>query len=250
MPQVKWIQTGALYERREYDSEAFVAPRKADREAKRSRRRDYGYEDGIRARRTFLRLANGSVPLSGVWWVTFTPWENLGLEHAWPAFRRCIDTMRVLFGKEFQYVAVVEKQKRGAFHVHAIFWGFSKHAENILAVERSSRCLAEVWGLGYVDVVRVGNSSRVVGYLSKYVAKTWAGGDRDPKWKGRRYVVSAGVERSRVVEVPSDALESLERAGLWVEEWTATFRWVYVGTVCITRYRNTQYGNSYSCGGG
>jgi len=246
MGYVRWLETGAIIEKREYEFESPPLPPRKGKEARNgARRRFYSVEDGNRAKGRFLRLCNGNVPEHGVWWVTLTPAQNLDVRHAWPAFQRFIKRCRSLFGSDFQYVAVIEKQARGAFHIHAIFWAFGS-GERFCLNERHGRYFAEAWRLGFVDLVKVGNAGRMVGYIAKYIVKGWDGTLREGEKGLRRYVVSSKVERTRVVEVGSDTEQELTKAGVWVTEWTGSVRSAYIGKVDIIRFRNLQYADQNS----
>jgi hypothetical protein len=110
------------------------------------------------------------------------------LDAFWKLFQRFLQRCR-RSGLEFQYVAVPELQKRGAWHVHVAIDRFLPH----------SAIYAEwvaVVGSGTSDLhfFRAGNDAErciaVAGYISKYIGKALMGSDFGRK----RYRCSKGIE--------------------------------------------------------
>jgi len=142
------------------------------------------------SKRAFVqRVCCGLDSLGSPLFATFTYAENfgdigLGNRH----FRAFVLRLRKVY-PSFQYVVVPEFQKRGALHYHALLFGLpsewgdltgepykdsrGKIKRKILEYgsERSSRFLASLWVNGFVDVVRTDGSSRLAGYLAKYMEK-------------------------------------------------------------------------------
>lgn len=88
-----------------------------------------------------------------------------------------------------KYIAVVEFQKRGAVHFHALFWGIP---EVLCQSERSTRFLQGLWGRGFIDIDPIRDRDRVSTYLAKYMVKAFL----DPRLSGRKaYVSSRNVSR-------------------------------------------------------
>lgn len=92
--------------------------------------------------------------------------QDLGRARAdFNAFARA---MRAQFGAHIRYVAVVEQQRRGAFHYHALVWGIPPE---VVAGERGSRLVAGLWGQGFVDLVQTDGHPAIAGYMAKYFVK-------------------------------------------------------------------------------
>ncbi len=120
--------------------------------------------------------------------LTLTYRENMQdrerLARDWDAFRR---RLRKIQG--FEYVATVERQARGAYHMHVAVSG-----------RQNYRVLRAVWlsvvgeGGGNIDVRNPFKERalrhKLAGYLSKYVSKAYDQGEKDE----RRVWASRGIE--------------------------------------------------------
>lgn len=84
--------------------------------------------------------------------------------------------------KEYPHVQglfVPERHRTGVLHYHALLfglpetWGDTKRGKRTIATgsERSSRFLASLWRVGFVDCVRTFGDLSLALYLSKYMAK-------------------------------------------------------------------------------
>lgn len=82
------------------------------------------------------------------------------------------------YGK-FDFVAVAETQKRGAWHWHLILDGFYPYRE-----------IRNLWPHGFIDIRKVQNAKQAARYLTKYVAKTF---DQDWPPSKPRYVRTRGI---------------------------------------------------------
>lgn len=100
---------------------------------------------------------------------------------------------RNVFGRQFRYAVVVEFQKRGAVHFHALCWGIP---ESVVRSERSTRLVANLWGYGFVDLVQTDGSHKLAFYLTKYLAKA----HDDPRLFGMCcYSASRSLVRPQVI---------------------------------------------------
>ena len=97
--------------------------------------------------------------------ITFTFAENIvSLKEAnacWTAFIK-----RLKYHLDFNpaYVAVVEFQRRGAVHYHAVFF-------NIPFIENIKESWAEIWSHGFISIKSVQKINSIGAYLSKYLQK-------------------------------------------------------------------------------
>jgi len=99
------------------------------------------------------------------------------------------------FGGALKYVVVAEfqdKRGRGAVHFHALFWGIDA---KVALTERSTRLLAKLWGLGFVDAKATDGSVKLAGYLAKYMKKSFA----DIRLSGKKaYICSRNILRPEI----------------------------------------------------
>jgi len=105
------------------------------------------------------------------------------------AFGRSI---RKTFGAHVRYISVLEFQRRGAVHFHALIWGLPA---DVVARERSARVVAKIWGRGFADLKVTDGSEKLAGYLGKYLSKSMS----DSRLFGlKAYVASRNVKRPLV----------------------------------------------------
>jgi len=132
----------------------------------KSRRLDNKRRAVMAFRRLILaNMAQSSPPLL----VTCTYSQNQkDLRIGYKDFIAFIRALRFKFGQQFRYIAVPEFQKRGALHFHTLFWGLPS---DLSATERSTRLVASLWNLGYVDVYLTDGDEKLSSYLAKYMSK-------------------------------------------------------------------------------
>lgn len=104
--------------------------------------------------------------------ITLTYAENItDIKQGHKDFNTFARNVRNSFGQNIRYIAVPEFQKRGAVHFHALFWGVP--SKELASTERSTRLVAKLWGLGYVDLHCTDGDMKLSSYLAKYMAKTF-----------------------------------------------------------------------------
>jgi len=129
----------------------------------RERKKEYSKEKIAysvnRARTGIRRLVNSNSQLCKFLTLTFK--ENLtDLEKTNPLFNIFIQKMKSRF-PEFQYLAIVEFQKRGAVHYHLLC--------NLRYVE--SKLIEKKWKHGFIKIKRISNIKNVGSYVCKYLQK-------------------------------------------------------------------------------
>lgn len=85
------------------------------------------------------------------------------------------------------YLAVWERQKRGAVHFHIILFDVPKIP---------LRALNKIWGHGYVKINKINNVDNVGAYVCKYLSKDL---DLDEKKSSRRYTTSRGLKEPQII---------------------------------------------------
>lgn len=86
-----------------------------------------------------------------------------------------------------KYLVVIEFQKRGAVHYHAVFFNL---AEEYVASERTTRRIADVWKQGFIDIMPMREGYEIALYLGKYLTKAKI----DERLIGqKRYFASRGL---------------------------------------------------------
>jgi len=91
---------------------------------------------------------------------------------------------------DFQYIAVTERQERGAWHFHLL-------TNVYLRIEKWEK----YWGHGYVFIKKVKTIRKSVGYMVKYLQKTF----EDMEYKFRnRYLCSQGLGGFEIVYIRNE----------------------------------------------
>lgn len=159
-----------------------------------STNRESNQQDAAARARQKVRLNCKSISADRM--ITLTYRENMidvvRLKHDWDVFRRRMSKV-----KEFHYVAVVERQTRGAFHIHIAVTG-----------RQCYQLVRSIWYAivgrdstgkpnGNIDVsnpARFGGQTksarhRIAAYLSKYISKDMT----VREFNGKRYWASRGI---------------------------------------------------------
>jgi len=121
---------------------------------------------------------------------TFTFVENVqDVSFARSCFKTFTRNCRAIFGPGFKSISVMEFQRRGAIHFHALLWGCPG---GTVESERSTRMVATLWGRGFIDLINTDGNIKIAGYFAKYMQKTFL----DSRLFGRKaYVATSNVYR-------------------------------------------------------
>jgi hypothetical protein len=138
-----------------------------------------------RAKRDLRRLINANVYMYSGFvpkFVTFTFSDNVkDLDYANYEWKKFIQRFKYYLDKDVKYVVVIEFQKRGAIHYHAIFF-------NIPYVR--SDILKNLWGNGFIKINKIDDVDNIGAYVTKYMTKD----SNDNRLEGRKsYFCSRGL---------------------------------------------------------
>jgi len=198
MGHIKIIESGDTLEIYRYEREL---PKRRHTYKKRDPRPVRRYRsrrlDNVgRLKKGFARLVRVNLARdSDVTLLTLTMARRVRLSTAYGYFTGFAHCLRKKLGKDFQYIAVPEFQKKGRVHFHCIVWGLSdelilnegstgkgikgkrRFAEWLdkkgYGIERlgNTRFLQRIWGYGFCDLTPTDGSSKLASYLSKYMSK-------------------------------------------------------------------------------
>jgi len=161
--------------------------------------------------------------------VTFTFAENrLDLKTANKDWSDFILRLRYSLGFSPKYLAVVEFQKRGAIHYHAVFF-------NIPFILDIKVKWASIWGLGFIKINAVEHVRSLGAYLSKYLQK----GVVDARlFNEKCYFVSRGLFKPVITRYPPIDNISLDHSfeGDYNLEQVQEFESLWTGRVIYKRY--------------
>ena len=173
-----------------------------------------------RARSTVRRYANANPHLNKFLTLTFA--ENVtDLDYARYEFEKFVKRVKTRCSN-FQYIEVVEFQKRGAIHFHILC--------NLPYVDVNE--LAEVWKHGFIKLNRLDNVDNVGAYITKYMTKD----NIDERLAGKKcYTMSKGLNEPKEytdeedIEQIMQGLENVKRVH------SAEFETEYFGMVQYTQ---------------
>jgi len=176
MGYTKIIQYGQFTELRTYEKNA-NKEKKRNLHRKRTRRKSgatffRSHTSIQRARQNFYRLVEANLSTKGIpTFITLTFIEEFDLNIAYENLRKFFSLIKKHY-REVHHITVPEFQKNNSVHFHSLVWGIeSERVRN----ERTSRFFQRLWARGFVDVsIAKNNSSRIAGYLTKYMQKTYS----------------------------------------------------------------------------
>lgn len=135
---------------------------------------------------------------------------------------------RSIFGRgkgfKLKYLVVMEFQKRGAIHYHAIFFNLPYIKAGVLA---------DIWGNGFIQVKQINNVDNVGAYISKYLTKDYDDDRLDGK---KRYFTSRGLKKP-FVEIDIKKIALLRKAiSEGFKVYDSTFENVFTGKINYLQY--------------
>lgn len=224
------IKSGHVYELIEYEKEII----KGMSNNNNGRRSEASQDDSERHRRntvskaskTIRRLINANADAWGQEpkFLTLTFAENVQdiktANYEFKKFRQRLEYQLKL--KSLKYVVVIEFQKRGAIHYHAVFF-------NLPYI--SSNKLAEIWSNGYIKINKVKNNDNIGAYVTKYMTKEQQDKEKMEKLKGQKsYFTSRGLFEPEEI-FDEKQIESLESSLKEYEVYSAKHTSEYLGDI-------------------
>lgn len=178
-----------------------------------------------RARARVRRLANANPQLNKFLTLTFK--DNItDLKVANKLFKNFILRLNYYCKKQgaskFEYIAVVEFQKRGAVHYHLLC--------NLPYVQAD--IIETIWGNGFIYINKIDNVDNVGAYITKYMTKK----SQDKRLiENRSYFTSQGLNEPKIMENCEDISFLLKNKKV-VREYQSTFENGYSGKVSYTQF--------------
>lgn len=149
-----------------------------------------------RARKDLRRIINSNIQAYSKF-LTLTFADNVqDLDYANNEFKKFIKRVNYHYGVKVKYSVVIEFQKRGAIHYHALLYNLTDK----LDVKK----LTDIWGNGFIKINSINNVDNVGAYVCKYMTKT-----DDERLLGRKmYFNSRGLNKPTEIKESSlvDAL--------------------------------------------
>lgn len=170
--KLRVIICGNNIERYEYDKpvmSGYVDTKRGDVKGRKGVADDVGKAENrkkvtTRAKTDLIRKINTNYKKGSSRFITLTFKENItDLKSANYEFTKFIKRFDYYLGFKSQYTVVVEFQKRGAIHYHAIFYNIAKKLNLI-------DCM-KIWGQGSFNCKRIDRVTNVGAYMVKYMSK-------------------------------------------------------------------------------
>ena len=175
-----------------------------------------------RTQREIRRKVNANPQLKKFLTLTFAKNET-DIKKANRAFNLFTQRAKDRF-PEFQYLAVIEFQKRGAVHYHLLC--------NLRYMKKKK--IEHIWGQGFIDIKRINHVTNIGRYVSKYLHKDMF----DPRMFGKKkFFRSQNLKDS--VELTNTLAETYlaDPSFRGKKEFDSTFSNEYIGEVDYTMYR-------------
>jgi len=124
-----------------------------------------------RLRKKFIQLVSANLGgKENPAFLTLTFRDNIEIQDGYKRFHDFARAIRRTFGKGVRYIAVPEFGTRNTkrLHYHVLIWGLSNE---IIDTERKTRKIAQIWGQGYLDIIKTDGNEKLAFYFGKYLSK-------------------------------------------------------------------------------
>ena len=175
---------------------------------KRERGKRIYSSSSSRTRNRIRRLVNSNFSEDSIF-LTLTFKENvLDGSYARKSFANFLKRLIYKYPRFSSYLYVIEKQKRGSFHFHILFFR---------GVSLEYSILSDLWGLGFIKV----ESIRDIGNLGCYISSELSKDYQKMGIKGKRYGYSRNLNSFQKSKSSSNILRSSRNLARNVNLYTA-----------------------------
>lgn len=183
-----------------------------------------------RAKNDIRRLINANVDAWGqtAKFLTLTFAENItDLHTANYEFKKFRQRLEYKIGCKLKYVVVVEFQKRGAIHYHAVFFNLPYIPSEDLAV---------IWRNGFIRVNAIDSVDNIGAYVTKYMTKEQYDEEKEDKLKGQKsYFSSRGLKKPEEIYEQKE-IEQLEATLSKHKVYESNFSNDYLGQITYSQF--------------
>jgi len=124
-----------------------------------------------RLRKKFIQLVSANLTGEEIpAFLTLTFSQSVEIQTGYKHFHNFTKSLRYFFGKGLRHIAVPEWGGRSTkrLHYHVLIWGLDEETIN---TERQTRKIAQIWGQGYVDIIKTDGNVKLAYYFGKYMSK-------------------------------------------------------------------------------
>ncbi len=199
-------------------------------EASESDQKEHRKKTLSKAKTTIRRLINANVNAWGEKpkFLTLTFADNVqDIKTANYEFKKFRQRIEYKLKIKLKYVVVVEFQKRGAIHYHAIFFNLPYIAAELLA---------SIWANGFIRVNRIDEVDNVGAYVTKYMTKQEYSEEKTDRLKGQKsYFTSRGLKQPEIIYDEKE-IEQVRTALSRHQVYNSLFENDYLGMIKYTQY--------------
>lgn len=232
---IKVIKTGSIFEVYEYERPyAYNMGVREKNEGHDEEIVKIDRKDSIlRAQAKVRRLVNANAFVWGFMpiFVTYTFAENLtDMKQANVLFRAHIRAMKQKYVPKLRYLAVPERQKRGAVHYHVVYF-------DLPFIQGIKKIFETNWKHGFLQVKAINHVRNVGAYISKYFSKGWL----EERGKGQKaYFTSFGLYQPEIMY----SLDRVPAFDTMREECETVYETEKYGRIVYRQFRNYQVSNN------
>lgn len=228
------IKSGHVYEILEYEKPVLLGESRNSSgrsvEASEGDKKETRKKTLSKAKSTIRRLINANVEAWGESpkFITLTFAENVqDIKQANYEFKKFRQRLEYDLNLKLKYVVVMEFQKRGAIHYHAIFF-------NLPYVPNEK--LATIWGQGFVKINNIDKVDNVGAYVTKYMTKQDYEDMKTDKLVGQKsYFTSRGLLKPEET-IEKEKIEQLATVLSDYETYASSFDNDYLGKIIYKQY--------------
>lgn len=183
-----------------------------------------------RAKTSLRRLINANIGQHGnnSKFVTLTFAENVqDIKTANYEFKKFRQRLEYDLDIKLKYVVVIEFQKRGAIHYHALFF-------NLPYIE--NKRLAEIWKNGFVKINKIDDVDNIGAYVTKYMTKEQQDEAKADRLIGQKsYFTSRGLMKPIEI-IKKEEIEQIAAALSQHKVFESQFENDYLGNIKYTQF--------------
>lgn len=230
----KLIKSGNVYEILEYEKPVLLGKcQNAEGrrlEASEGEKKETRKKTLSKAKSTIRRLINANADAWGEKpkFLTLTFAENVqDIKQANYEFKKFRQRLEYDLKIKLKYVVVMEFQKRGAIHYHALFF-------NLPYIQNTK--LAEIWGQGFIKVNAIDRVDNIGAYVTKYMTKQDYEELKTDRLVGQKsYFTSRGLYKPEEI-VEKEKIDQLATALSDYETYSSSFKNDYLGEIIYKQY--------------
>lgn len=230
----KLIKSGDVYEVYDYERAVHFgetrSPLGRGKQANEEGKKENRKKTLNKAKTMIRRLINANVNAWGETpkFLTLTFADNVqDVKQANYEFKKFRQRLEYMLKFSLKYVVVVEFQKRGAVHYHAVFFNLP-YIDNEL--------IAQVWKQGFIKINRIEDVDNIGAYVTKYMTKDDYEESKSDRLVGQKSYFTARNLKKPVEVVDKKEIERIESTLKDKKVYESEIQNDYVGLINYKQY--------------